>query len=124
MDSLTKTIKMEAERLKAVAKIKMARGKKMSLFSTNEDDYDFTMEILDVIENVIENESNLNVSKEICNILIEYLDDAINYEIMDNMKNYGKVIANVAKYFEVQDMIQDVRYNTIETGVAFNICLN
>ena len=116
---------MEAERLRAIAKIKLARTSKMKLFSTNADDYELAMEILDVVENIMDNEgNNLNVNKEICHILIEYLDDAINYEIMDNMKNYGIVIANLAKYFEVDQMIEDVRYNTNETGVTFDICLN
>jgi hypothetical protein len=116
---------MEAERLKAVAKIKMAKGKKMALFSTNQDDYELAIEILDVIENIMENEGDsLNVNKEICHVLINYLDDAINYEVMDNLKNYGIVIANLAKYFEVDQMIEDVRYNTNETGITFNICLN
>lgn len=115
---------MEAERLKAVAKIKLAKGKKMALFSTNQDDYELAIEILDVIENVVENEGAVNVDKEICHILINYLDDAINYEVMDNLKNYGIVIANLAKYFEVDHMIEDVRYNTNETGITFNICLN
>ena len=116
---------MEAQRLKTIAKVKLAKTKRMKIFSTNPNDYELAMEILDVIENVMDNEGdNLNVNKEICNILIEYLDDAINYEIMENMKNYGIVIANLAKYFEVDHMIENVRYNTNETGVTFDICLN
>lgn len=115
---------MEAERLKTVAKIKLAKTSKMKLFSTNPDDYELALEILSVIEDIVENESNVNLNKEICHILIEYLDDAINYEIMENMKNYGIVIANLAKYFEVDQMIEDVRYNNIDTGINFTICLN
>ena len=116
---------MEAHRLKAIAKVKLAQTKKMTLFSTNTNDYELTIEILDTIEQMLDAApSSMNVEKEITHILIEYLDDAINYEIMENMSNYGKVIANLAKYFNVVDVIQELRDNEDYALMKFEICLN
>lgn len=116
---------MEKQKKKAILKIKLAKSKKMKLFSTNTDDYDLALEILDTLQELIENlDFPYDVNKEICYVLINYLDDAINYEIMDNMSNYGKVIANLAKYFEVDDLIQKVRYNAVDPILNFEICLN
>jgi hypothetical protein len=116
---------MNKDKKKALLKIKLAKSSKMKLFSTNTDDYDLALEILDTLQDLIENlDFPYDVNKEICYVLINFLDDAINYEIMENMSNYGKVIANLAKYFEVVDLVQQVRYNSVDPILNFEICLN
>jgi len=116
---------MEKQKSKALYKIKLAKTNKMKLFCTSNDDYFMIMDILDTLEDLIENiEFPYNVNKEICHILIEYLDEAMNYDVVGGCSNYGVIIANLAKYFEVQDMIQNIRYNNPDSMINYEICLN
>jgi len=48
----------------------------------------------------------------------------MNYDVVGGCSNYGVIIANLAKYFEVQDMIQNIRYNNPDSMINYEICLN